>query len=59
MVEASTCSLFYPLQPLVSVLLGIAVLGERIDLQFILGAICIIGGILYAVISERKKSWTV
>ena len=53
LVEASTCSLFYPIQPLVSVLLGIAILGEQMSLHFILGALLIIGGILYATLSEK------
>lgn len=53
LVEASTCSLFYPIQPLVSVLLGIVVLGEQMSLRFILGAFLIIGGILYATLSDK------
>jgi drug/metabolite transporter (DMT)-like permease len=55
MVEASTCSLFYPVQPLVSVLLGVAVLGERVDGKFIAGAVLIVGGVLFAVIGRPRK----
>lgn len=53
MVEASTCSLFYPVQPLVSVLLGVAVLGESVGAKFILGAALIVGGVLFAVLGRR------
>jgi drug/metabolite transporter (DMT)-like permease len=56
LVEASTCSLFYPIQPLTAVLLGIAILGEKVDLRFGIGALLIVGGILYAMLSERKGS---
>lgn len=58
LVEASTCSLFYPIQPLVSVLLGIAVLGEKMTLRFIIGALLIVGGILYATLVEKRSSKT-
>jgi len=56
LVEASTCSLFYPLQPLVSVLLGVTLLGEQVDLKFGIGAILIVGGILYAMLADRNRS---
>jgi drug/metabolite transporter (DMT)-like permease len=49
LVEASTCSLFYPIQPLVSAALGIAVLGEKMTAGFWIGGAFIIGGILAAV----------
>lgn len=53
LVEASTCSLFYPIQPLTSVLLSIIVLNETLSLRFIMGALLIIGGILYATSAEK------
>lgn len=56
LVEASTCSLFYPLQPLVSVLLGITFLGEQVGLKFAVGAILIVGGILYAMLADGGRS---
>ncbi len=56
LVEASTCSLFYPLQPLVSVLLGVTLLGERVDLKFGVGALLIVGGILYAMLAGGNRS---
>jgi drug/metabolite transporter (DMT)-like permease len=55
LVEASTCSLFYPIQPLVSVFLGVTILGEKVDLKTGAGAVLIIGGILYAMRSERNR----
>jgi drug/metabolite transporter (DMT)-like permease len=56
MVDAATCSLFYPVQPLVSTLLGVALLGESITSNFILGGILIAGGILYAVMMDSKTA---
>jgi drug/metabolite transporter (DMT)-like permease len=56
LVEASTCSLFYPIQPLVSVLLGITVLGEKMSLRFMIGALLIVGGILYATLAEKRTT---
>ena len=56
LVEASTCSLFYPLQPLVSVLLGVTLLGEQVDLKFGIGALLIVGGILYAMLASGNRS---
>jgi drug/metabolite transporter (DMT)-like permease len=54
LIEASTCSLFYPIQPLVSVLLGIAILNETVDYRFWIGALLIVGGIMYAILSESR-----
>jgi drug/metabolite transporter (DMT)-like permease len=54
LVDAATCSLFYPLQPLTSAVLGVLFLKEVLNLNFIVGSVLIIGGILYAVISDRK-----
>lgn len=48
-LNASTCSMWYPLQPLVSALLGIVLLGEDITPQFITGGILICMGILVTV----------
>ena len=55
MIEAGNCSLFYPLQPMVSVLLGWLLLGENITIRFALGAILIIGGILFSVVGKQNK----
>lgn len=58
LVEASTCSLFYPIQPLVSVLLGITVLGEKMSLRFMTGALLVVGGIIYATLAEKHSTKT-
>jgi len=50
LVPAATCSLFYPVQPLVSALLGILLLGEQLSLPFVLGGALIIFGVLFSVI---------
>lgn len=54
LVDASTCSLFYPIQPLVSALLGALFLGERLSLRFWAGAGLIVGGILFALVPGRR-----
>jgi drug/metabolite transporter (DMT)-like permease len=54
-LDAATCSLFYPIQPLTSAVLGVLILGEILTLNFIVGGILIIGGILFAVLTERNK----
>lgn len=56
MIEAGTCSLFYPIQPMVSVLFGCMFLGENIDIRFVLGAILIIGGVLVGILEKRCQT---
>lgn len=56
LLDATTCSLFYPIQPLTSALLGILILGEQITLSFVIGAIIICAGILFVVINPKKVS---
>jgi drug/metabolite transporter (DMT)-like permease len=53
--DAATCSLFYPIQPLTSAALSVLFLHEVLNLHFILGSLLIIGGILYAVMSDKKS----
>ena len=55
-LNASTCSMWYPLQPLVSALLGIVLLVEALTPQFLTGGILICAGVLItvAVKPERK-----
>lgn len=53
-IEASTCSLFYPLQPMVSALLGAMFLGESITINFLIGAILIIGGMLISILGKKQ-----
>jgi len=51
-MEAAKCSLFYALLPLTTALLGILILGEHLTVNFIIGGIVIIGGMIFAVASE-------
>lgn len=51
LIEAHKCSLFYPIQPMVAAILGGFFLGESINKDFILGAILIIGGVVFNIIS--------
>lgn len=53
-LNATTCSLFYPIQPLTSAVLAIVVLGETITASFIVGAVVICTGILMAVIGTKE-----
>ncbi|MBP2637289.1 MAG: DMT(drug/metabolite transporter) superfamily permease [Firmicutes bacterium] len=54
MIEAGTCSLFYPLQPMVAVLLGGIFLGESISANFVFGAILIICGVMFSIIGSKE-----
>lgn len=45
LLDASTCSAFYPVQPLVSAGLGMLFLGEKTGLGFWIGALLIVAGI--------------
>ena len=53
-MDASFCSMFYPMQPLVSAILGVLFLHETVTPSFILGALMICGGIDAAVKSAPK-----
>lgn len=54
LMDASFCSMFYPLQPLVSSVLGVLVLGEAISVRFVAGGAIICCGIVAAVLSGKK-----
>ncbi|MGE4549616.1 MAG: DMT family transporter [Intestinibacillus sp.] len=54
-LEASTCALFYPIQPLTSMTLGILLLHEKITGAFLLGAVLILGGVLYSSLGGAKQ----
>lgn len=45
-IEAGTCSAFYPIQPLVSTILGVLFLKETVGLNFFVGAAFIVIGVL-------------
>ncbi|MTI61054.1 MAG: EamA family transporter [Firmicutes bacterium] len=55
MIEAGRCSLFYPIQAMVSVLLGWIILGENIDIRFIFGAVFIVAGVLFSILGKKKE----
>lgn len=55
-MDASFCSMFYPLQPLVASTLGILILGEKITANYLIGAVVICCGIMSAVIAGKKKA---
>lgn len=56
LIEAGRCSLFYPIQPLVAVLLGWVLLGEKISVSFVFGAGLIVAGILFSILAGRGKA---
>ena len=53
--EASTCSLFYPIQPLTSMVLGVLLLNEHMTVGFIVGAVLIVFGVLYSTLGKEKN----
>lgn len=56
LMDASFCSMFYPMQPLVSAVLGVLLLGEAITPNFVVGGLVICCGIVAAVLSGRHKA---
>ena len=54
-MDASFCSMFYPLQPLTASVLGVLILGEEITANFLVGGAIICCGIVAAVLSAKKK----
>lgn len=55
-MDASFCSMFYPLQPLVSSILGVLILHERITANFLIGGAVICCGIVAAVRARSKTA---
>ena len=55
-MDASFCSMFYPMQPLVSAILGVLVLGEEITPSFVIGGVIICCGIVASVVTGKKKA---
>jgi drug/metabolite transporter (DMT)-like permease len=55
LLDASTCSMFYPMQPLASAVLGVLILHEVLTWNFIAGGLVICVGILITVMPERRK----
>jgi drug/metabolite transporter (DMT)-like permease len=55
MMEAGICSLFYPVQPMVSVLLGWLFLKEKMNSSFFIGAMLIIAGVMFSILGGKKE----
>ncbi len=55
-LPATTCSLFYPIQPLTSALLAIIVLGEELTLSFVIGAVIICLSMVIVVFQRARNS---
>ena len=55
-LEAGVCSAFYPVQPLVSSLLGVLFLGEKLGTSFFLGAAFILAGVLTNLLLGGRKA---
>lgn len=54
-MDASFCSMFYPVQPLVSSILGVLFLHEAVTPGFVIGALMICCGIVAAVFSAKPR----
>lgn len=54
-MDASFCSMFYPMQPLVSSILDVLFLHEAVTPGFVIGALMICCGIVAAVISAKPR----
>ena len=55
-LPAATCSLFYALLPVVTTVLGIAILHEQPTVQFLIGGLVIIAGVVVAILGERRRA---
>ena len=56
LLDAGVCSSFYPVQPAVSTLLGILLLGETLTVHFLLGSALIVCGVLLGLSSSFRHS---
>lgn len=55
-LPASTCSLFYPLQPMFSALLGMLILHETFAPSFLVGMVLISADVILSTLETRKLS---
>lgn len=53
MLDAGICSSFYPIQPAVSTLLGILLLGEGVSTGFVVGSVLIVCGVLISLVKWK------
>lgn len=54
LLEAGTCSAFYPIQPLVSTIFGVLFLHETVGLRFFAGAFLIVAGVLTSLLWNKE-----
>lgn len=54
LIEAGTCSVFYPVQPLTATILGIIFLGEAVSISFWIGTALILVGVMLCLIHFSK-----
>lgn len=55
-LEASTCSSFYPIQPMVSTFLGIICFNEVFTKGFIAGSLLIVAGVLFSLSHSHRPN---
>jgi len=55
MLDTGTCSMFYPLQPVVTVIIASIFLNEPLTLNFAIGACIIIAAIFVGLGGQKKK----
>lgn len=53
LLDASVCSMFYPLQPLTSSVLGVLLLHEVLTWNFVVGGVLICTGVIVSVMERR------
>ncbi len=53
--DAGTCSSFYPLQPVISAMLGVLLLGESLTKQFLAGSVLIVFGVMISLLHTKSK----
>lgn len=56
MIDACHCALFYPVQPVVSMLLSWLFMGEQITPRFLIGTALVAFGVLYTVTSANNPA---
>ncbi len=54
-LDAWKCSLFYPVMPLSTAVLGILLLHEQIGTRFVLGALLIAAGVVFTMLGQKKR----
>ena len=55
-LPATYCASFYPLQPLTSMILGVAMLGEKMTPSLLIGAACIVAAMVLNSLAAKKAT---